>query len=85
MVDLTGKTALITGAGQGVGRGIALAMSKAGANVVLAGRTLGKVEDAVDEITARGGRAYAVACDVKSAADMKAAIDASMAALMVPE
>jgi NAD(P)-dependent dehydrogenase (short-subunit alcohol dehydrogenase family) len=80
MVDLTGKTALITGAGQGVGRGIALAMSKAGANVVLAGRTLGKVEDAVDEITARGGRAYAVACDVKSAADMKAAIDASMAA-----
>ena len=40
MVDLTGKTALITGAGQGVGFGIAVAMSEAGANVVLAGRTL---------------------------------------------
>jgi len=77
MVDLSGKTALITGAGQGVGFGIAVAMSAAGANIVLAGRTLAKVEEAAVQIAGRGGKAIAVACDVKSAADMQAAIDAA--------
>jgi NAD(P)-dependent dehydrogenase (short-subunit alcohol dehydrogenase family) len=80
MVDLSGKTALITGAGQGVGFGIALAMSEAGANIVLAGRTLAKVEDAAAQIAARGGKAIAVACDVKAASDMQAAIDAAIKA-----
>jgi len=80
MVDLSGKTALITGAGQGVGFGIALAMSDAGANIVLAGRTLAKVEDAAAQIAARGGKAIAVACDVKAATDMQAAIDAAIKA-----
>ena len=75
MVDLSGKTALITGAGQGVGFGIAAAMSAAGANVVLAGRTLAKVVEAAREIEARGGKARGVGCDVKSIADMQAAID----------
>ncbi len=78
MVDLTGKTAIITGAGQGVGFGIACTMSKAGASVVLAGRTLAKVEQAAAEIASRGGKAIAVACDVKSPADMQAAIDTAL-------
>ena len=55
MVDLSGKTALVTGAGQGVGFGIAMAMSAAGANTVLAGRTLAKVEEAAKDIEGRGG------------------------------
>ncbi len=80
MVDLSGKTAIITGAGQGVGFGIACAMSAAGANVVLAGRTLEKVENAVAQIAARGGNAIAVACDVKAPADMQAAIDVAIKA-----
>jgi NAD(P)-dependent dehydrogenase (short-subunit alcohol dehydrogenase family) len=75
MVDLSGKTALITGAGQGVGFGIACAMSAAGASVVLAGRTLEKVEHAAAEIAARGGTAKATACNVKSADELKAAIE----------
>ena len=41
---LAGKAALITGAGQGVGQGIALALSDAGAAVSISGRTLSKVE-----------------------------------------
>lgn len=80
MVDLSGKTALITGAGQGVGFGIASAMSAAGASVVLAGRTLEKVENAATEIASRGGKTIAVACDVKSASDMQATIDAALKA-----
>jgi len=78
MVDLSGKTTLITGAGQGVGFGIAVALSAAGANVVLAGRTLAKVEEAAKEIEARGGNAIAVHCDVKDAASMQAALDATI-------
>jgi len=74
MTDLTGKVALITGAGQGVGLGIAQALSAAGASVVLAGRTLAKVEQAVPLVEARGGKACAVACNVKDAADLARAV-----------
>jgi NAD(P)-dependent dehydrogenase (short-subunit alcohol dehydrogenase family) len=78
MVDLSGKVALITGAGQGVGFGIACAMSAAGASVVLAGRTFAKVEQAAAEIASRGGKAVAVQCDIKVPADMEVAIDAAL-------
>lgn len=74
MAQLKGRIALITGAGQGVGQGIALALADAGASVVLAGRTLAKVESAAALIAERGGKAQAVACDVKSDADLAAAV-----------
>ena len=79
MTDLSGQIALITGAGQGVGQGIALALSAAGASVVLAGRTLEKVEKVAGEIGERGGRAIAIACDVKSADDLAAAVEKAVA------
>ena len=44
MTDLSGKVALVTGAGQGVGQGIALALAAAGARVAVTGRTLAKLE-----------------------------------------
>jgi NAD(P)-dependent dehydrogenase (short-subunit alcohol dehydrogenase family) len=67
---LSGKVALVTGAGQGVGRGIALALAKAGAAVVVTGRTLAKVEAVTREIEAAGGRAVAIACDVSKIEDI---------------
>ena len=70
MVDLTGKVALITGAGQGVGQGIALAMAAAGAKVAVTGRTLEKLDKTVAMITERGGTAIALPCNVKSANDL---------------
>lgn len=64
MGGLVGKVAIVTGAGQGVGRGIALALGKAGASVVVCGRTLAKCAQTVAEIEAAGGSAIAMACDV---------------------
>jgi len=78
MADLGGKVALVTGAGQGVGLGIALALADAGARVVLAGRTLAKVETAAALIAERGGEACAVACNVKESADLAAAVAAAV-------
>lgn len=75
MSDLTGKTAIVTGAGQGVGQGIALALAAAGAAVVVAGRTLEKVETTAEAIRSRGGQALALACNVKDAGDLAAMIE----------
>lgn len=61
---LNGQVALVTGAGQGVGRGIALALASEGASVAIVGRTAQKVENVTEEIRARGGNAQAFTCDV---------------------
>ena len=77
-VDLSGKIALITGGGQGVGQGIALAMASAGASLVLFGRTLAKLEATAAIIAERGGKALTVAGDVASADDLAAAVQAAV-------
>jgi meso-butanediol dehydrogenase/(S,S)-butanediol dehydrogenase/diacetyl reductase len=75
---LRGKTAIVTGAGQGVGRGVALALSAEGAAVMLMGRTAAKVESVAAEIVARGGRASSVSGDVKQAADIEHCVAATL-------
>lgn len=62
---LQGQVALITGAGQGIGRGMALALAKRGAHIVAVGRTVSKCHDTCELIAAAGGpEAMAVECDV---------------------
>jgi len=78
MTDLSGKVALITGAGQGIGQGVALAMASAGATVVVTGRTLSKVEQTAQLVAERGGTALPLACNVKSADDLAAAVEAAV-------
>jgi len=74
------KVAIVTGAGQGVGQGIALALAAEGAVIVAAGRTLSKVEATVAEIEADGGRGLAVRCDVGVEADIDACVAATVGA-----
>ena len=78
--DLTGRTALVTGAGRGLGRAIALALADAGADVALGLRDRAKDGGLVAEIEAKGRRALALQMDVTRLDESRAAIDAAIAA-----
>src|SRR5579883_1974278 len=69
--SLTGKVALVTGASQGIGRAIALALADAGATVALAARSADKLAAVAGEITAKGQQAKAFALDVASEDSIK--------------
>ena len=68
MDDLSGKVALVTGAGSGIGRGIALACADEGMHVVLADVQAGTAQAVAAEVEAKEVRALAVDLDVRNAA-----------------
>ena len=73
MFSLKDKVAVVTGASQGIGREIALALAEAGAKVVVAARNEEKLAALVQEIAGKGGEAFAVKLDVADAEQTKAA------------
>ena len=68
---LDGRTALVNGAGRGIGRACAIALAQAGAEVLLLSRTAKELEQAVSEIESTGGRAEAIVCDVTDSQAVK--------------
>ena len=78
MIDLTGRTAIVTGAGAGLGRAHALLLAQRGARVVV--NDLGDAADAVaEEIRAAGGQARAAKCSVVDAVAVQAMADETLA------
>lgn len=64
LFDLSGRIALVTGASRGIGRAIAQMLADNGAHVIVASRRLESCQSVVDAITASGGQATAMACNV---------------------
>jgi len=79
--DLTGKTALVTGASRGLGRHFALELARAGVDVAITARSVDALGDTDAAITALGRRAVPLALDVREHASITAAVDAAHAAL----
>ncbi len=80
MNDFSSKTALITGASRGLGRALSLSLSAAGAHVVLVARGKAALDDVVNAIRARGGRAHGIVADIGDP-DAAAAIAGQAAAV----
>lgn len=77
MTDLTGRVAVVTGSGTGVGRAIALKLAESGAKVVVNGRRAEPCDETVDQIGAENGTACAITGDVSRSADAERLIAAS--------
>ena len=74
MAELSGRIALVTGGGRGIGREAALALASAGADVAVAARSADELADAVTAIRAAGRRGEAIVCDVTERAQVEAMV-----------
>lgn len=75
MFDLSGKTAIVTGGGKGIGLKMAEGLAEAGANVVVCSRKLENCRKASEEISRLGVKTLALQCDVKSLKEVQATVE----------
>lgn len=78
LFDLSGKVAVVTGGGDGIGKGCCEILASAGASVVVSDISADKAKAVADEIAAAGGKAIAVACNVLEDADLVNLIDTTV-------
>jgi NAD(P)-dependent dehydrogenase (short-subunit alcohol dehydrogenase family) len=78
LFDLTGKSAIVTGSGRGLGRAMARGLAEAGARVVICGRTADIVRDAANELRAEGHEVVDVVFDAQKPADVERLIDTAV-------
>ncbi len=79
MVNLDGKTALVTGAGQGIGREIALALADSGAAVAVVDVNLAGADETAALVRAKGREALAARCDVADPGDVERCVSETLA------
>lgn len=80
LFSLTGRVAIVTGAGRGLGRTMARALASAGADIVAAARTRAEIESLAAEIEATGRRAKAITCDVTSESSCRELVEGAVEA-----
>ncbi|MNX26483.1 3-oxoacyl-[acyl-carrier-protein] reductase FabG [compost metagenome] len=78
MTDLKNKNALITGAGKGIGKAIALALAKEGVNVILVSRTQTDIDQLADEASNLGVKSLALAADVSDINSINSAVEKAL-------
>ncbi len=77
-MELTGKVALVTGGGRGIGRATALALAKAGADVALAARSEAELKSVAKGVAALGRRVATAVCDVSRMEDCRRAVETAV-------
>ncbi|WP_029272676.1 3-ketoacyl-ACP reductase [Flavobacterium sp. KJJ] len=79
MSELKNKNALITGAGKGIGKAIAIALAKEGVNVILVARTQADVDQVADETNKLGVKSLALSADVSDINSVNSAVEKALA------
>jgi 7-alpha-hydroxysteroid dehydrogenase len=75
---LTGKVAVVTGAGRGLGRAMSLALAQAGADLVVTARTKAQIEETAAMVKGRGRACLWVSCDVTDSSSVAAMVDSAL-------
>ena len=78
MFDLKGKVAIVTGGGRGIGLRMAEGLAEMGANIALCSRNVENCQKAAQDLAKSGVKALAMACDVKSPADIQSVVDKTL-------
>ena len=85
LFDISGRCALVTGAGTGIGQHAAIVLARAGAKVAMTARRRDKLEETAASISAAGGEAFVTTADVTDQASVASAFDATIEAFGIPE